>query len=130
MARTESIDTKRLIASILKNNGIISAVAKDFGVSSYTIYQYRNKYASVAKALEEARYNLDSTLLDGAELKLNEAIRNGEAWAIRYVLKTKGTGRGYIETERREMTGADGQTIAPQTVIIQYADSPNTTNAT
>jgi transposase len=130
MARTESIDTKRLIASILKNNGIISAVAKDFGVSSYTIYQYRNKYASVAKALEEARYNLDSTLLDGAELKLNEAIRNGEAWAIRYVLKTKGTGRGYIETERREVTGADGQTIAPQTVIIQYADSPNTTNAT
>ena len=103
MARTESLDTKKLIASILKNNGIVSAVASEFGVSAYTIYQYRNKYASVAKALEEARVNLDSTLLDGAELKLNEAIRNGEAWAIRYVLKTKGTARGYIETTRQEV---------------------------
>ena len=103
MARTETIDHKKLIASILKNNGIVSAIAKEFGVTAFTIYQYRNKYASVAKALEEARYNLDSTLLDGAELKLNEAIRNGEAWAIRYVLKTKGTERGYIETERREV---------------------------
>jgi transposase len=103
MARTETIDHKKLIASILKNNGIVSAIAKEFGVTAFTIYQYRNKYASVAKALEEARYNLDSTLLDGAELKLNEAIRNGEAWAIRYVLKTKGTERGYIETTRQEL---------------------------
>ena len=117
MARTETIDHKKLIASILKNYGIVSAIAKEFGVTAFTIYQYRNKYASVAKALEEARYNLDSTLLDGAELKLNEATRNGEAWAIRYVLKTKGTERGYIETERREV-----ETEGKTEIVIRYAD--------
>ena len=117
MARTDTINHKALIESIIRNNGIVSAVAKEFGVTAFTIYHYRNRYTSVAKALEEARVNLDSTLLDGAELKLNEAIRNGEAWAIRYVLKTKGTARGYIETERREV-----ETEGKTEIVIRYAD--------
>jgi ACT domain-containing protein len=82
MARTESIDRQALVDSILKNNGIISAVAKEFGVTAWAIYKYRDKYTSVEEAIKQARYNLDSTLLDGAELKLNEAIRNGDGACI------------------------------------------------
>ncbi|MCA9979247.1 MAG: hypothetical protein KDD89_00370 [Anaerolineales bacterium] len=73
------------------------------GVTPWTIYNYRDKYSTVADAIEEARYNLDMSLLDGAEVKLSEAVKQGEAWAIRYVLDKKGHGRGYKEVSRKEV---------------------------
>jgi len=103
MAGKETLNRKQLIDSIIRNSGIISAVAKEFGVTPWTIYNYRDKYSTVAEAIHEARHNLDTNLLDGAELKLSEAVRNGEAWAIRYVLDKKGNGRGYKEVSRQEV---------------------------
>ena len=103
MARTDSIDRRALVDSILKNNGIISAVAKEFGVTAWAIYKYRDKYASVEEAINQARHNLDSALLDGAELKLSEAIRRGDSWAIRYILDKKGEARGYKSVTRQEV---------------------------
>ena len=103
MAGKEALNRKQLIDSILRNKGIISAVAQEMGVTPWTIYNYRDKYSTVADAIEEARYNLDMSLLDGAEVKLSEAVKQGEAWAIRYVLDKKGAKRGYKEVSKQEV---------------------------
>ena len=118
MAGKEALNRKQLIDSILRNKGIISAVAQEMGVTPWTIYNYRDKYSTVADAIEEARYNLDMSLLDGAEVKLSEAVKQGEAWAIRYVLDKKGAKRGYKEVSKQEVEGSS--TVE---VIIKYADS-------
>ncbi|MBU2051246.1 MAG: hypothetical protein KKH61_20050, partial [Gammaproteobacteria bacterium] len=53
-------------------------------------------------------------LCDTSEVKLQQAVNGGEAWAVKYVLSTKGKGRGYVE--RSEITGADGEAI-PVTIV-------------
>ncbi len=50
-------------------------------------------------------------ILDSAELKLGQAMMNGESWAIKFLLSTKGKGRGYVEKVMQEHTGADGGPI-------------------
>ena len=51
----------------------------------------------------------DEKATDRAEIKLMEAVENGEIAAIIFRLKTKAKKRGYVE--RQELTGADNQPI-------------------
>ena len=52
---------------------------------------------------------LEEELNDIAELLLRQAVNDGNLWAIKYQLSTKGKSRGYVE--RSEITGKDGDTI-------------------
>ncbi len=117
MAGIEKINRKELITVIYKKQGILSQVAREMGVTLPTIYNYRDKYKSVAAAIISARDTFDVELVDEGEIKLREAVRNGEAWAVKYVLSTKGKRRGYVE--RQEITGADNE---PLKIVIEYAD--------
>jgi hypothetical protein len=47
----------------------------------------------------------DGRRTDAAELKLEQAIKNGEPWAIQFQLKTKGRNRGYVERQEVESHG-------------------------
>ena len=102
----EKLNRHELIEVIYKKQGILSQVAREMRVSLPTVYNYRDKYATVAAAIVSARNTFDVELVDEGEIKLREAVRNGEAWAVKYVLSTKGKRRGYVE--RQEITGADG----------------------
>jgi hypothetical protein len=108
MAKGEKLDRKQLIEVIQAKKGMLTQVALSLNVSLQTIYNYRNRYATVAAAIEEARDELDSSLLDGAEYKLAEAVRNGESWAIKYVLDKKGQGRGYEKSSTLKVSDPDG----------------------
>lgn len=99
-------DRKHIIDVIYAKQGIVTQVAKALGVSRNAIYDAGKRWASVAVALEDAKHDYDETVLDEAEIKLREAVRNGESWALKYVLSTKGKKRGYVE--RQEVTGKDG----------------------
>ncbi len=102
---TEVLDREKLIHEIWANKGKVGLVAQRLGVTTVTIYNYAKNYATVKNAIDEARGHADELLVDTAELKLVQAIHNGEAWAIRYTLATKGRSRGYVERQEIEHSG-------------------------
>jgi len=91
----EKLDRQKLIETIYKTRGKVTYVARAMGCSRQTIYNYRDKYKTVANALEDAAVDFDVELLDLAESKLRASVLDGESWAIKYVLDTKGLTRGY-----------------------------------
>lgn len=97
MPAREKLDRNELIRVIHLKQGVLSQVARAIGCSLPTIYNYRDKYATVARAIIEARDTFDTELVDEGEIKLREAVRRGDAWAVKYVLSTKGRTRGYVE---------------------------------
>ena len=64
-------------------------------------------YARIAKSpeLRELLDLYDGRLVDLAELKLQQAVRDGERWAVQFLLKTKGRSRGYVERQEVEASG-------------------------
>jgi hypothetical protein len=98
---------------------MLSAAARDLGVSRQTVYNYIEKYVTVREARDEAR----DTLLDMTEGKLFEAIKRGNIAAIMFTLKTIGKSRGYVERIQQEVTGADGGPI----VVVNW-DAVDTTD--
>lgn len=95
---------------------MVSVAARNLGCNRRTIQRYAKRHETVREALEDAR----ELMTDTAELALYKAIRDGEAWAVCFYLKTQGKQRGYVE--RSEHTGADGGPVA-FTVLIQRAGS-------
>jgi len=65
----------------------------------------------------EAADDVSEILLDFAEAKLYDQIKNGNTTAIIFFLKTRGKKRGYVE--RQEITGADGLPNNIQIEIIR-----------
>lgn len=117
MAAHKNIKRSQLIEAIHAKQGVLSQVARALGISLQTIYYHRDRYATVAQAIIDARDTFDTELLDEGEIKLREAVREGRAWAVRYVLSTKGKHRGYVE--RQEVTGGDG---GPLTIRVTVSD--------
>jgi hypothetical protein len=68
-------------------------------------------YARIQKSpeLQQLIDLYDGRRTDAAELKLEQAIREGEPWAIQFQLKTKGRDRGYVE--RREVDNRGKLTV-------------------
>jgi hypothetical protein len=64
-------------------------------------------YARIKKSpeLQQLLDLYSGRLVDAAELKLEQAVRNGESWAIALVLKTKGRKRGYVERQEVDTRG-------------------------
>lgn len=120
------IDRDKLIEAIHEHQGVATAVAQHMGVARKTIYRARDKWPSVVSAFEEARGDYDTSLLDEAELKLRTATRNGDAWAVKYVLDKKGKARGYVDESRTEVTGKDGEDLILRVV---YDDLRGDTDA-
>jgi len=99
------VTAKGLIEAIHHHNGNVSAVARQYGLSRTGIHYHMNRMPTAKLALEEAR----ETMLDEAESKLYEAVKDGKTAELLFFLRTQGRGRGYVE--RQEHTGADGGPI-------------------
>lgn len=92
---------------------MVYVAARQLGCSPLTMKRRIAKSAKL-KEIQEAE---SEVVLDTAELKLGQAIMTGEAWAIKYLLSTKGKHRGYVE--RQEVSGPNG---GPVTVRVVYDD--------
>lgn len=103
---TETLNREELISAIWRNKGKVGLVAESLGVTAKTIYNYADRYATVKNAIDDARLHADEVLVDSAELKLRTAVLNGEAWAVRYTLGTKGRNRGYVEQNNVQHSGS------------------------
>lgn len=96
--------TPQQIADTLnETRGMVFLAAKKLGCSDETIYNYAKRYKAVGDALRQQR----GQFVDMAELKLWNAVNEGEAWAVQFALRTLGKERGYVE--RSEVTGKDGE---------------------
>ena len=100
----------QIIAALQDTKGLIYLAARRLGCDMDTIANYCKRYPAVQTAKDAAR----GEMVDLAELKLWQALQNGEAWAISLCLKTVGKHRGYVE--RQELAGADGD---PLTILIE-----------
>jgi transposase-like protein len=97
---------QQIIDALAESMGMISPAARKLGCSRNTISSYMKEYPEIAEAIEDANEEVN----DIAELKLLDAIKRGEAWAICFRLKTKAKNRGYVE--KGELTGTNGAPIA------------------
>jgi hypothetical protein len=84
---------EEVAAAIRKHQGRIYHAAKELGVTSQCIYNYRKRWPALTAVIKEER----GKFLDKAESMLNLAVEKGEAWAVIFTLKTQGKRRGYSE---------------------------------
>jgi len=89
--RPPSFTDEQIITALQETRGNVALAAKKIGSHFQTIYFRIQKSPALRAAFEESR----EVFLDKADLKLQEAVDNGEAWAIRYALDTIGKSRGY-----------------------------------
>ena len=101
----------KIIDAIQASNGLLTLAAKKAGVGYTTIWRYTQDYPSVKQAVIEAK----EKMLDFAEGKLYEKIKEGDNAAIIFYLKTQGKKRGYIE--RQEVTGEGGKPISYELTV-------------
>jgi hypothetical protein len=86
-------DEDEVIAAIKKYNGNLVMAAQMLGASRSALDTYRQSNPAVnAVCQEEWESKLDNT----ESVLYNRAMR-GEGWAVTFLLKTQGRGRGYIE---------------------------------
>jgi hypothetical protein len=107
---------QRIIKALGECNGLLTLVGKKAGVSYTTVKRYALELPTVRQAVDDAK----EYMLDYAEGKLFQKIRDGDTAAIFFYLKTQGKSRGYVE--RSEHTGSDGRPIRLKVV---YDDSDN-----
>lgn len=105
--------TPDIIAALQKTHGMIYLAAESLGCSAMTIYRRADKDKKVRDTIDSYR----GKLIDKAELKLEQAVMNGEPWAVTLTLKSLGKNRGYVE--RQEVTGADGQPLTIKWVDVE-----------
>ena len=105
MSRQSKYTAEQIVAQVKNSGGFVTEIARRLEVSRRTVYNYKEKYATVTEAIFEEKEGL----LDLAESELLRQVRAGHMTAIIFYLKTQGKGRGYIE--RQEFTGKDGGTL-------------------
>lgn len=87
---------RHMVQALRMAHGCVHAAARSLQCSPRTVWRYIKKYPAVRRARDEAR----NLRVDLAELRLDEAVQKGEAWAVCFLLKTLGKRRGYIEHRR------------------------------
>jgi hypothetical protein len=97
----------QMVRAIRDARGLVAVAARKLQIDRQTIYNRMQKSDAVKDAVAEAR----EFVLDVAEAKLMQAVEAGEPYAICFTLKCLGKARGYVETQRHELTGKDGGPI-------------------
>lgn len=108
MARKPKLDPVKVAADLVAQDGNLSAVARRYGVSRTAVQNMIARTPALKEVVADAREGM----LDDAECALYKAVRDGQAWAVCFYLKTQGKRRGYIEKD----DGAQAQDHKPLVV--------------
>lgn len=87
------ISQKKLLTAIKGTGGIVSAIAQRLGVDWHTARNAIDRFPAARQAWDDER----ETLLDLAETKIIDSIRNGDTNDAKWVLSRLGRERGYGE---------------------------------
>jgi hypothetical protein len=102
------ITIKKFENAVKGTGGIITHIARNLNVSRKAVYDFmeKNPQTIPLKDMEE------ESIIDLSEARLFQQIRDGEQWAVKYMLSTKGRKRGYIEArEVKNETTLKGEGI-------------------
>lgn len=99
---------KTVAEALKQSRGFISTTAKKLGCSHQTVKNYLTRYKSLQSIANEE----NEKLLDIAENKLFEQIKEGNITGIIFYLKTKGKHRGYVERIDANFQGTMGLTLS------------------
>ena len=97
--KTDKKKSEFLIA-LKNNNGNISEACQSINIGRRTYYSWIEKDESFKQDAEDAQ----ESLIDLAESKLVENIKDNDNTSIIFFLKTKGKKRGYIEKQEVDTT--------------------------
>ena len=114
MANKNGYTAAQVIDALQQAQGYVSKAASILGCTVQTVYNYRDRYTTVAEAWEGIREKRH----DFVENKLHEQINSGNVTAIIFYLKTQAKERGYVE--RQELSGVDGKDLA---VSLTWGDN-------
>jgi hypothetical protein len=89
---------KLLLKALEKSMGIVTNACKIVKLDRTTFYRYYNEDEEFAKDVD----NMQDYVLDFAESKLLENIKDKKETSIIFYLKTKGRKRGYVEKQEIE----------------------------
>ena len=101
MAKKNGWTAQQVIDALENADGYVSKAASLLGCSSRTVYNYRDKYVTVA----EAWINIRERRHDFVENALHKRIQSGSDTAIIFYLKTQAKDRGYIERQELDHSG-------------------------
>jgi hypothetical protein len=117
MAKKHRYTAQQVIAALDKTRGMVYLAAKLLRCDPDTVQNYCKRFPTVEAAKVAAR----GELLDVAELKLWQAVQQGDAWAIAFTLKTLGKQRGYVERQVLEHEGHVQLTSTPEWQALRTA---------
>ena len=103
----ELFTAKQFIKAIPNTGGIITKIAERVGCAWHTAKKYIEQYPTIQQAYQ----NECERVLDIAESALIKSITEQEAWAVKYMLSTKGKKRGYVERQELDHSGGIDVTI-------------------
>lgn len=92
-ARARRVGDDEMARMLEAEGGFRSRVARRLGLSVSAV----SKRIARSARLREAAGDIEEAVLDIAESALVKAARAGEPWAVCFILKCKGRGRGWIE---------------------------------
>jgi allophanate hydrolase subunit 1 len=101
MGRPNKYTIAQIKEELEKTLGAITLAAENLGASYNTVRRYVDKSPTLQNLIKHYR----ERRVDKAELKLEQAITEGQSWAISLVLKTLGRDRGYVERKEVDQRG-------------------------
>ena len=107
---------KILLKALEKSMGIVSKACKIADLDRGTFYNYYNDDEEFKEAVD----NMQDYVLDFAESKLLENIKDKKETSIIFYLKTKGRKRGYIEKQDVDVTTKGKEMTAPQISFFDF----------
>ncbi|MDR2892272.1 MAG: hypothetical protein LBV80_04205 [Deltaproteobacteria bacterium] len=102
------------------SGGIVTLICSRLGISRATFYNYKARRPAIAEAYADEQ----EAALDLAEQSLLRLLRAGDFKAIRFYLKCRGRGRGYVEKQESGADAAD--TGCPPVLLVlpeHFADA-------
>jgi hypothetical protein len=108
---------EHVISALRETKGMVYLAADRIGCHADTILNYAKRYKSVQDEIDSQR----EKVVDIAELKLYQAIMDGNEGMVKYLLSTRGKKRGY--TTGTEISGPDG---GPFTAKVEHAINSET----
>lgn len=101
MSKSAQRVTDEQIAKMYSKRGCsVSSTCEALGITRQTFYNRVKKSAKLAEQIAEA----DESILDWAESRLLEKIKEGDTTSLIFLLKTKGKRRGYVERVENEVS--------------------------
>lgn len=102
MGKSNGYTATQVIEALQEANGYVSKTASILGCTAKTVYNYRDRFVSVAEAWQDIREKRH----DFVENKLHNLINEGNPAAIFFYLKTQAKDRGYVERQEVASEGS------------------------